>query len=273
MVVNLFFSTLTKITISLTTLLMLASCYQSPPQSNNAISEYTALLANMEAIRKDVNELRTDIAVLRKEINTRQQPSPSAAAVPAAQPAPALVVSELLLDEDDPVLGSDDAKLAIVEFTDYECPFCGKFNDQTLSRLVTDYVDSGKVQLITRDLPLNFHANAIDAALVANCAGEQGAYEAVRAGIFANQQSLGAPLYKQLATENELDVAAMEACAKDASKTEEIQKDASYAASLGITGTPSFFIGRIEGDKLIDVKGLVGALPYESFSVILEEML
>lgn len=269
----------TRLAVLVLCLTGVVSCDREPPApaaERGGITEYTALLANMEAVRRDVHELSTAVAMLRQEVARLDTVAPSAPA-PAAAPAPvaepALVVDTMALDTDDPVLGSDEAGIAIVEFSDYECPFCARFNRGTLPELVRDYIDTGKVRLITRDLPLAFHPNAVDAALAVNCAGEQGAYEAVRAGVFDNQQTLGDALYRRLAEENGLDVAALETCMQDGARLVEIEKDAADAAALGITGTPSFLIGRLEGDRLVDIDTLVGARPYAAFAELIDAKL
>lgn len=242
------------------------------PTPTGGVTEYTAILAGIEAMRREMHELRGDLTVLKQDIDRlRTAPAPAQAAAPAAPPA--LQAKEIRLDDDDPAIGTADAGLAIVEFSDYECPFCVRFNQQTLPRLKASYIDTGKVRLITRDMPLGFHANAAGAALAANCAADQHAYEAMRAGIFANTQSLGQALYQKLATDNHLDVAALENCMQDTARLEELRKDAGYAASLGITGTPTFFIGRLEGDRVVDARSLVGAQPFESFAAVIDSML
>ena len=75
-------------------------------------------------------------------------------------------------------MGDESAPVTIVEFTDYECPFCKRYVDETLSQIKTNYIDTGKVRYLVRDLPLSFHSNAKAAAVAARCAGDQGQYEA-----------------------------------------------------------------------------------------------
>jgi protein-disulfide isomerase len=252
--------------------LLLAACGRSDsPRPGGEVTEYTAILATLEATRRDVHDLRDDIAALRKDVSALQS---RAAGAPAAAPAepPGPHVSELALDPGSPVVGSADAKVAMVEFTDYQCPFCARFEEHSLPRIKASYVDTGKLKIIVRDLPLDFHENAVGAALAAKCAAAQGAYEPVRQGLFANQQSLGPPLYKQLAEKSKLDMGKFDACLGDAANAEAIRADSTYAASIGVTGTPSFFIGRVEGNKLVDVQTLVGAQPFETFAAIIDKL-
>lgn len=89
--------------------------------------------------------------------------------------------------DDDPVLGNANAPVTMIEFSDYECPFCKRFYDQTLGQIKKEYVDTGKVKLIYRDYPLSFHPGAEPAAQAANCAGDQGKYWQMHDKIFQAQ--------------------------------------------------------------------------------------
>ena len=91
------------------------------------------------------------------------------------------------LFDDDPKLGSDSAPIVIVEFSDFQCPFCAKFYSDSFGKIKKDYVDTGKVQLIYRDFPLGFHQNAEKAALASQCADEQGKWEQMHDLIFQKQ--------------------------------------------------------------------------------------
>ncbi len=256
-----------------TTGLLLVGCSVAPrTESGGHVTEYTAILATLEAARREIRDLSGDVAELRKEIAGVRAGTGAVAQVPPAAP-PAPVVTEVRLARTSVVLGSASAKLAIVEFTDYECPFCDRFNKSVLPQLKSNYIDKGTVKIISRNFPLAFHANARGAALAATCAADQGAYEAMRAGLFASHQALSPALYTKLAGDSRLDMTRFELCIKDAANAQRIQDDVDYAGSLGVSGTPSFFIGRIQGDKLVDVVPLVGALPYESFSAAIDPML
>jgi protein-disulfide isomerase len=249
---------------------LLAGCSQDGGEAERGqVSEYAAILASLEASRNEVRQLRGDIAELRQEVNGLRA---GGVAAPAAAAEPTPTVAEVSLTKSSPVIGASDAKLAIIEFTDYQCPFCGRFNDNVLPQLVENYVKTGAVKIIARDYPLDFHANARPAALAANCAAQQGAYEPMRAGLFAAQQNLGPDLYQQIAEANGLDITRFNDCVNEPKNEQHISEDISYANTLGVSGTPSFFIGRIEGDKLVDVTALVGALPYESFSTVITDL-
>src|SRR3989344_815406 len=130
------------------------------------------------------------------------------------QPAAPTGPVDVSLD-DDPMLGQKDAPVTIVEFSDYQCPFCGRFYSQTLPQIKSKYIDTGKVRLVFRDFPLSFHPEALPAAVAANCAGTQGKYYEYHNKVFENQAVLSTANYKKWAQELGLDTAKWETCTKD----------------------------------------------------------
>jgi protein-disulfide isomerase len=162
----------------------------------------------------------------------------------------------------DPSIGPEDAPVTIVEFSDYQCPYCKVWYDQTYDQLMANY--PGKIRFVYRDLPLPMHSEAIPAAEAADCAGEQGAYWKYHDALFSGQYTLGRTAYEQYAADLGLDTTAFTACLDDHRYQAEIKANAADAARLGLTGTPSFVInGRI----------LIGALPFEDFKAIIDEEL
>jgi protein-disulfide isomerase len=171
-----------------------------------------------------------------------------------------------------PALGPTDAPLAIVEFTDYQCPFCQQFHLTTFQELKRDYIDTGKVRYLSRDLPLAMHPNAMSAAHAARCADEQGKFWEMRNALIANANQLGPDRYATLADELKLDRPRFQDCLAEEKHKAQIATDMSDAAEASITGTPSFVIGRSTGDAVQGVL-LVGALPYATFDARLKELL
>lgn len=190
--------------------------------------------------------------------NNAAVPTGGAAGTVPSDGAPSRV--EVSMDN-DPVLGKKDAPVTIIEFSDYQCPFCGRFYTQTLPLIKSKYIDTGKVKLIFRDFPLSFHPEAMPAAVAANCAGEQGKYYQYHDKIFDNQATMGGNSYKQWAQELGLNVAQWESCLKDPKQTEEVQKDLRDGTAAGVQGTPAFFIN----GQLIS-----GAQPFSVFEQIIE---
>ncbi|MBU0661983.1 DsbA family protein [Candidatus Micrarchaeota archaeon] len=184
-------------------------------------------------------------------------PLPSQGTAPAAAAAPKQNVSA----DDDAVLGNANAPVEIIEFSDYECPFCSRFVTQTLPEIKTKYIDTGKVKLIYRDFPLEFHADAQKAAEAAECAEEQGKYYEMHDAIFENQQAIGVSSLKAYAAQIGLDTAKFDACLDTGAMAAEVKKDAADGSAAGVSGTPTFFIN---GTKI------VGAQSFSAFESAIE---
>jgi len=191
-------------------------------------------------------------------------PSNAAPSAPSApSPSGAAVADMKSLVDDDPFLGNEDAPVTIVEWSDYECPFCARFYSQTLSQIKSQYVDTGKVKFVYRDFPLSFHPQAEPAAIAANCAGEQGKYFEFHDKIFDNGGAAGKSNvdYKRWAQELGLNVAEWETCLSDPAQKQEIQKDFRDGGAAGVSGTPGFIIN----GKLVS-----GAQPFSVFQQVIE---
>lgn len=143
--------------------------------------------------------------------------------------------------------GSKDAKVTIVEFADYQCPFCARMVP-TLQEVVKKY--GNKVRWVYRDFPLReIHPNAMPAAIVANCAGAQGKYFEMHDKLFENFQNLGEPVYESAAKDLGLDLNKFKQCRSDPKISDEIMHDSADGSALGVNGTPSYFInGRKMGN-------------------------
>jgi protein-disulfide isomerase len=163
--------------------------------------------------------------------------------------------------DDDPALGDANAPVTIIEFSDYECPYCSRFHQETFGRLMDTYGD--QIQFIYRDFPLiSIHPEAFPAAEAANCAGEQGMYWEYHDKLFTGgSQSLGREAYDRYAKEIGLDIKAFAECFASNKYQAEVQADYDYALNLGVRSTPTFFINGI---------AVVGAQPYEVFQQIIE---
>ncbi|MBT4936188.1 thioredoxin domain-containing protein [Candidatus Woesearchaeota archaeon] len=166
--------------------------------------------------------------------------------------------------DDDAVKGSADAPVTIIEFSDYECPFCGKYVQETYPQIVTEYIDTGKVQYVFRDFPLDFHQNAQKASEAAECAGEQGKYWDMHDQLFANQNLLDVDNLKRYALNLGLDTDEFDTCLDSGSMEAEVQKDMADGQKAGVSGTPAFFIN----GKMIS-----GAQPFSAFKTEIEAAL
>ena len=163
--------------------------------------------------------------------------------------------------------------IGIVEFSDYQCPYCRGFHDRVFPKLKKEYVDTGIAQFIHKDLPLkSIHPQALPAALAASCAGLQKRFWPMHAALYANNGRLTSALYPQLVRELGLDEAKFMACLGDASREQAVMRDVVEARGLGITGTPSFVIGKIQGDVLTVVRVARGAPSFEDFAQEIEKL-
>jgi protein-disulfide isomerase len=173
---------------------------------------------------------------------------------------------------DQRMLGSADAQVMIIEFTDLQCPYCARFARDTWPLLRERYVDTGKVRFATRDLPLPIHEFAVPAAVAARCAGQQGKFWEYREALFRDQSLLGQGPYAQLAAEFGLDSTRFESCRADPAVLAAVRADAALAASSGIASTPSFVIGRVVKGEF-EGEVMSGAKPFEAFQQRLDSLL
>ena len=208
-----------------------------------------------------------------------EENSPSLTPRPTQQPTqpPGPQIIQGLLD-DDPVKGNPDATVTIVEFSDFQCPFCQRFHQTTLPLILENYVDTGKVKFVYRDYPIQgLHPNgAIPTALAAECADEQGMFWQYHDKLFQTQKNWERLAtadvvieLKTFAVELGLDTNQFNDCLNSGKYLDEINNDLQDGTSYGITGTPGFFIGN---DEMGYIK-VSGAQPYSVFQNILDQML
>jgi protein-disulfide isomerase len=162
------------------------------------------------------------------------------------------------------MLGSKSAPLTVVEFTDYQCPFCQRFHVTTFPELKKNYIDTGKVRFYSRDLPLDFHANAMRAAQAARCAADQGKFWQLRDVMGANPDKLDLDHILGFAKDLKLDVPSLKSCVDSNKYKESVQGDVMQAMQIGASGTPAFVVGKSVGDG-VDGEVMGGALPYQMF--------
>lgn len=160
--------------------------------------------------------------------------------------------------DDDPWRGGKDAKVTIIEFTDYQCPFCARARP-TVKQVLDTYGD--KVKYVLRDFPLSFHPQAQKAAEGAQCAGDQDKYWEYSDKLWANIKALDVPNLKKYAKEVGLDQDKFNKCLDDGKYTAEVKKDMADGSKAGVSGTPSFFING---------QMITGARPFQQFKEIID---
>ena len=169
-------------------------------------------------------------------------------------------------------IGRDDAPLVLVEYTDYQCPFCQRFHNDSFAQIKTNYVDTGQLRYVSRDFPLSFHENAQRSAVAGRCAGEQGKYWELRHMMFVNSSQLQPDKIVGYAQSASLDVDKFKACIDSDKYKAAIDKDIAEGTAAGVSGTPSFVLGRVQNGKIEGVR-IVGAVPYAQFDARIQEFL
>ncbi|MQC27389.1 MAG: DsbA family protein [Chloroflexi bacterium] len=185
---------------------------------------------------------------------------PTGQAQTIADQIEALERYELDINETDPVFGPEDAPITIIEFSDFECPFCKSYFLNTYPRLLADYAD--QIRFVYKDFPLtSIHPDAVPAAMAAQCAFEQDEFWAYHDLLFDGELGLTRSSFEAYAGQLPLDQEEFAACLDEDRYVLAVKADADYGAEIGVRSTPTFFINGI---------GVVGAQPYEVFSQIID---
>jgi protein-disulfide isomerase len=167
--------------------------------------------------------------------------------------------------EGAPMLGSKDATVTMVEFTDYQCPFCQRFHMQVYGLLKKNFIDTGKVRFYSRDLPIDsLHPNATRAAQAARCAGDQGQFWQLRDVMATHPEALDLNSLVSDASMLMMDKEAFRACVEKGKYKEAVQGDLLEAMKIGADGTPAFVVGKSTPDG-VEGEMVVGAQPYPVF--------
>lgn len=169
--------------------------------------------------------------------------------------------------------GTSSAEVVLLEFSDYQCPYCGKYANETFGQIDKEFVATNKIQYAFHNLPLGNHADAIPAAVAAECAGEQGKYWEMHDRLFAKQADLSKRVWLQEGSDLQLEMPAFEKCLASA-KADKVKADMAEASRIGVNSTPTFFIGKLIKDgQLKALRRISGAQPYVVFQKQLNEIL
>ena len=212
-----------------------------------------------EAILSELREIKQLLA---------KQAAPGAPSNAAPAPARTLSVKAPATH----VMGNPNAPITLVAFTDFQCPYCARFEASTFPELKKKYIDTGKMRYVLRDVPLEFHPLAINAAQSVHCAGDQDKYWEMKDRVFKNQSRIDTESLAGYARDLGLDVAQYQKCMADNKYLAAINADKQYAQSLGISGTPSFVVGKQAGD-VVDGRLIVGAQGLGVFERAIDEAL
>ncbi|WP_444919043.1 DsbA family protein [Microbulbifer sp. JMSA003] len=214
-----------------------------------------------DEILSQIKELKSEVRSLRREVVNLKLPSgEKKSQVPlsvSVSGAPSI---------------NDHSNIAIVEFSDFQCPYCARHDRKVFPELKEKYLDSGILRYVARDFPLGFHAQARPAAMAAHCAGDQGKYWEMRHYLFSNR-SFSREIFIQGAIQLELDSKEFSQCIDEDKHLGRVEDDFAYGQRIGVNGTPRFFIGRINDDKLVDIVPLSGAQPLSAFERVINKFL
>lgn len=217
------------------------------------------VLKELSELRKSQGELKQQVAELRNEV----------AGLRAGNRGGSVSID--LRDPQVPSLGAVGAQVAIVEFSDFQCPYCRKHEQGAWPQLREKYVDAGKARYFFLDYPLDFHPHAREAAIAGACAHQQGAFWPMHDALFESQNKLGHDLYLKVAGQLGLNSDKFTACLADPKTNQQIGAHAALGDRAGVQGTPAFLIGRIKDGVLTDTRMLAGARGFEDFARILDQ--
>ena len=232
------------------------------------VSAQQSLQQQNEQILNELKAIRQLLERLAGPIGSGGGPLP----VPPLPPAP-VSDSVSLPSVTGIMIGKADAPLTMIEYTDLQCPFCRQYHITAYEQIKKDWIDTGKLRYLVRDLPIeSIHPQAMPAARATRCAGEQGKFWEMRHAILLNNGRLTNDAFGPFAQDLKLNMAAFNKCYADTAKFQaEISKDMAEAAAVGISATPSFVIGKTSAGQMDGVR-FIGAQPYAAFEAKLKEL-
>jgi len=216
---------------------------------------------------EQADQILSELTQIKSLFEQQNADVPSRAAAQAL-PSRAAVVSL----KDKNTLGNHDAPVVMVEFADYECPFCRRFHVESYPKLKEKYIDTGKVLFVSQDLPLGFHKNAMHAAHAGRCAGEQDNFWAFRDELIDNASQLSRADITSYAEKMNLDSSKLNKCIDSGRFQKYINSEVAEAGKIGITGTPSFVIGK-RGNNQVSGQIIVGSKPIATFESLIDSLL
>jgi protein-disulfide isomerase len=244
-------------------LLTTVSCCAQQPTTGSDNSKTTKADSPSEGISRDqANAILQELKAIHQLLERQ-----ASAAANAQQQAPVKV--KMKVESGSQILGRDDAPVTIVEFSDYQCPFCRRYHGTAFADLKKNYIDTGRVRYVIRDFPLDIHPNASNAALASRCAGEQNQFWAMRELLLAASADLSPDSITKFGTQLNLDTAKFHACMDGKRYSADIQREVAAASSLGINATPSFIIGKTAKDQIEGVR-IAGALSYPALEAAIQ---
>lgn len=226
-------------------------------------SRLATLESGQQAILQELQALKASGPQARPA-----QANPGQAPAPPPLPAAPLSIAGAAFR------GRADAPLTLIEFSDFQCPFCARHTRETFEQIQKTYVDTGKVRYVFRHFPIeSLHKRAFAGAYAAECAARQGKFWEIHTRLFANQQQMEDADLLAHAKAIGVDLAAFQQCVTAADVKAKVMTDLDEGARAGVSGTPMFFIGTMEGGKVRALKRLNGAVPFAAFQQTIDALL
>jgi protein-disulfide isomerase len=256
--------------LKLSSVALLALLSLSPPQSQS--DEIAALKREIQALRAQQTAMERDIQTIKSLLQSMTQQRGGQPAGPAADP----FANKTIALSNEPARGNANAKVTLVEVSDFHCPFCRRQTLQTLPQLMMEYVDSGKARYVFVDYPIaQLHPDAFKSHEAANCAGDQGKYWEMHQSLFAATPVRDAAQLTAQAKTLGLDVAKFSACLSGGRHAPAVRDRIERMQQLGVGGTPLTLIGMTPapGAPMKIVSSVYGAKPYGEFKAAIEAAL
>ncbi len=252
----------------------LSGCQSKSPETESAPehktqtsqSELQTLNEQMAEQKQLLESIKGDVEWLKKTVEEARQQGKRPSSDEPQQPVSI---------DDDYIKGRTGAKLTLIEFSDFQCPFCARFYRETLPLIDRDYIQTGKIRMVYRDFPLDsIHKDAQKSAEAAQCAGEHGKYWEMHDKLFDNQTALSVDQIKKYGEDLGLPVDKFNDCLDSGKYTEEVQKDLLDGQAAGVQGTPTFYLGYTGKGKTLEKPIVIrGASPYLTFKQSIDKML
>ncbi len=215
------------------------------------------VFTQLSDMRKEIGQLKDKVAALEQKLVQAQ---------PKAEPVSLAGAANMTSAKASP-------NIAVIEFSDYECPFCAKHYKNVLPKLRERYIDKGIVQYVMKDFPLEFHVHAKKAALATRCAGEQKQFWPMHDAVFDAKGQVNDELLVEVVTRHKLDLTALLKCMDDPVQLDRVQSDIALGSRLGVSGTPAFLIGKINKNKqLVEYRRFDGVQSFETFASTIDSL-
>ena len=225
------------------------------------------------ALKNDVQQLKTQQQQILDRLDELKKLLSGRGGT--ASTAPAVKAPDVMSVQGEIFRGDASSTVAIIEYGDFECPFCRHFQHDVYPQVLDKYIKAGKVKYFYRDMPLPFHQRALPAARAARCAGEQGKYWEMYDTLFADKLASTSAEIDDQAKGLGLDTAKLDTCVSSDRFAAVIHRNADEASKMQIRGTPTFLIGTMSpGSDLVNIKmTVVGAQPFEAFKAAIDPLL